>query len=26
LLTVTDTTGTITSIYVPLESFNMPGN
>jgi hypothetical protein len=26
LLTVTDTTGTTTSIYVPLESFNMPGN
>ena len=26
LLTVTDTAGTITSIYVPLESFNMPGN
>ena len=26
LLTVTDTTGSITSIYVPLESFNMPGN
>jgi hypothetical protein len=26
LLAVTDTTGTTTSIYVPLESFNMPGN
>jgi hypothetical protein len=26
LLTVTDTLGTTTSIYVPLESFNMPGN
>ena len=26
LLTVTDTTGSTTSIYVPLESFNMPGN
>jgi hypothetical protein len=26
LLKVTDTTGSITSIYVPLESFNMPGN
>ena len=26
LLTVTDTAGTTTSIYVPLESFNMPGN
>ena len=26
LLTVTDTAGSITSIYVPLESFNMPGN
>jgi hypothetical protein len=26
LLNVTDTTGTTTSIYVPLESFNMPGN
>jgi len=26
LLAVTDTTGSTTSIYVPLESFNMPGN
>jgi len=26
LLKVTDTTGSTTSIYVPLESFNMPGN
>ena len=26
LLTVTDTSGSTTSIYVPLESFNMPGN
>ena len=26
LLTVTDTTGSTTEIYVPLESFNMPGN
>jgi hypothetical protein len=26
LLNVTDTTGSRTSIYVPLESFNMPGN
>jgi hypothetical protein len=26
LLAVTDTAGTTTSIYVPLESFNMPGN
>jgi hypothetical protein len=26
LLTVTDTTGSTTKIYVPLESFNMPGN
>ena len=26
LLTVTDTTGSTTEVYVPLESFNMPGN
>ena len=26
LLNVTDTAGSTTSIYVPLESFNMPGN